>query len=310
MLTDSKQIQGLLKKVSRSFYLSMHYLPPAMRQPIALGYLWARLSDTVADTQPASQDLRLEMLEALRQSISQGQWDVSNLQPMMTYLTPHIAHLGEKQLALETQMLQHLTLQLQPAYQNMLQTVMQHILAAQTQDLAFFSVAGAPVMMNETQLEHYCYQVAGSVGEFWTEVGYEACADFSELPPAHLRRLGRLYGEGLQLVNILRDYATDQTLGRCYLPIEGRDEAQIETVYREWLQKAQERVGKGLEYAAHVKPWRARSSSALPAYLGLETLKLLQANPVRSMQQPQKISRGKVRRCVLKAMWMRYAPSV
>ena len=36
--------------VSRSFYLSISILPKPLRDPVALGYLLARASDTIADT--------------------------------------------------------------------------------------------------------------------------------------------------------------------------------------------------------------------------------------------------------------------
>lgn len=39
----------LLQRVSRSFYLTLRLLPDAVREPIALAYLLARLSDTEAD---------------------------------------------------------------------------------------------------------------------------------------------------------------------------------------------------------------------------------------------------------------------
>ena len=39
----------LLQRVSRSFYLTLRLLPGAVREPIALAYLLARLSDTEAD---------------------------------------------------------------------------------------------------------------------------------------------------------------------------------------------------------------------------------------------------------------------
>ena len=41
---------ALLRRVSRSFYLSLAVLPPAVRPTIGLAYLLARASDTIADT--------------------------------------------------------------------------------------------------------------------------------------------------------------------------------------------------------------------------------------------------------------------
>src|ERR1043166_3030734 len=40
----------LLRSVSRSFYLSLRFLPKALRDPLLLGYLLARATDTIADT--------------------------------------------------------------------------------------------------------------------------------------------------------------------------------------------------------------------------------------------------------------------
>jgi len=44
-----KGLDHLLSAVSRSFYLSMRFLPREMRPGVAVGYLLARATDTVAD---------------------------------------------------------------------------------------------------------------------------------------------------------------------------------------------------------------------------------------------------------------------
>ena len=43
-------LTGVLKSVSRSFYLSIRILPRGMREPVAVAYLLARAADTIADT--------------------------------------------------------------------------------------------------------------------------------------------------------------------------------------------------------------------------------------------------------------------
>src|SRR5262249_16149805 len=66
-------------------------------------------------------------------------------------------------------------------------------------------------------LRGYCYVVAGIVGERFTrlfllgEPGLPAGARALREPP-------RAFGEGLQLVNILKDSAADAVEGRRYLP--------------------------------------------------------------------------------------------
>ena len=59
----------LLRGVSRSFYLSIRLLPAPLRGPIAVGYLLARATDTVADTTALPLADRLQLLSALMAAI-------------------------------------------------------------------------------------------------------------------------------------------------------------------------------------------------------------------------------------------------
>src|SRR5437667_71593 len=59
----------LLRSVSRSFYLSIRFLPALLREPIALAYLLARTSDTVADTSQIPVTVRIETLKLLSDAI-------------------------------------------------------------------------------------------------------------------------------------------------------------------------------------------------------------------------------------------------
>src|SRR5207302_1528535 len=60
---------ALLRSVSRSFYLSIRFLPALLREPIALAYLLARTSDTVADTSQIPVTVRMETLRLLSDGI-------------------------------------------------------------------------------------------------------------------------------------------------------------------------------------------------------------------------------------------------
>src|SRR5437762_10091528 len=59
----------ILRQVSRSFYLSILFLPKKLRDPVALGYLLARASDSIADTTELPIELRVEKLQLLARSI-------------------------------------------------------------------------------------------------------------------------------------------------------------------------------------------------------------------------------------------------
>ena len=58
----------ILQKVSRSFGLSIRLLPTALREPVGVAYLLARISDTVADSSaaPVTQRLALAVQAAAR----------------------------------------------------------------------------------------------------------------------------------------------------------------------------------------------------------------------------------------------------
>ena len=60
----------LLKPVSRSFYLSIRLLPRALREPVALAYLLARTSDTIADSNAVTAEKRIELLDRFARAIA------------------------------------------------------------------------------------------------------------------------------------------------------------------------------------------------------------------------------------------------
>ena len=70
MSLDRKNLRGpLLRSVSRSFYLSLRILPGPLRDPLTLGYLLARATDTIADTPEPSIAIRTKALRELAAAI-------------------------------------------------------------------------------------------------------------------------------------------------------------------------------------------------------------------------------------------------
>ncbi|MFQ9834952.1 MAG: hypothetical protein ACLRZQ_09850 [Akkermansia muciniphila] len=91
---------------------------------------------------------------------------------------------------------------------------------------------------------------------------------------------------GLQLVNILRDREEDLARGRSYLPAPDD---------RPWLDRAERWLKEGVFYAESLRNRRLRFSTVLPAWLGLDTLELLQRADRRHPSSGKvKIARGDV----------------
>ena len=60
----------LLKPVSRSFYISIRLLSRALRETVALAYLLARTSDTIADSSAIDVEKRIELLDRFARAIA------------------------------------------------------------------------------------------------------------------------------------------------------------------------------------------------------------------------------------------------
>lgn len=279
--------ENLLKAVSRTFYLSMKWLPAAMRPAISLGYMLARATDSVADTSVASSAERLAVLRRMGAA-------VAGTAPLPPELAGAMAE--AQQNPAERCLLQRfgecleMLVALPEAEKSLVRQVLATIVEGQCWDLTYFEGRGSVQSDEETRL--YTYRVAGCVGEFWTDLGYATMgADFCEDTPECrdlMRRAGVRYGQGLQLVNILRDVQEDAARGRRYLC---SDTAV-------WLNRAERYLQDGVDYSIRLGSFRLRFASMLPAVLGLATLRLLRRP--ENARRRVKISRGCVYGCMLK----------
>jgi farnesyl-diphosphate farnesyltransferase len=126
---------------------------------------------------------------------------------------------------------------------------------------------------------------------------------------------GKRFGQGLQLVNILRDLPADLARGCCYLPREEmealgigvRDLVEKPVLAREltrrWAQRAREWLAHGERYVQGVAGWRLRFSVSLPRILGSATLDLLEKHPPLETRGRVRIGRPEVYRAMADAAW-------
>ena len=310
-MTPSPDLGGrLLAGVSRSFYLSVRVLPGPLRAPIGLGYLLARASDTIADCAEIPWAARREHLIAFGEIIRTGTRD--SLRALRADIQP--PELTERRLIERLpeclDWLEHL-----PEFERAeIRGVLAHIMRGQSLDLERFGDGSACVALADAeQLEEYTYLVAGCVGEFWTRLCAGLIASFSLLDSTELSGLGKSFGQGLQLINILRDLRGDLEAGRCYLPqselaalelapdqLLKRPEA-AQRVER-WMERARMRLDDGRRYIAAVPDKRVRAACFLPWYLGRRTLDLLEKRPPLISLTRVKVPRATVRKALFFAL--------
>jgi farnesyl-diphosphate farnesyltransferase len=294
----------LLKSVSRSFYLSIRILPRALQAPIGLAYLLARASDTIADTADAPASVRLRHLAAFEEMIRSGKTEaVANLQQEIQPPDP-----GERALIARLNRCLAWLAALSAFDQCEIARVMEKIIHGQALDLERFSkVDGITALRTAAELDEYTYLVAGCVGEFWTRLCFHHVPHYASLAGSELGELGRNFGKGLQLVNILRDVAADRRIGRCYLPADelaaaaSTPAAPAREVFQRWHERATELLDDGRRYIAALRPARVRIACFLPWRLGVETLRLLQKRSPLETEEKIKVPRATVRAALLRA---------
>jgi farnesyl-diphosphate farnesyltransferase len=299
---------ALLRGVSRSFYVSIRLLPPVLREPVAVAYLLARATDTVADTARLPQGLRLEHLRTLAAAAQGDPQAAAGLPALAVAFAP--LQTDEQERRLITALPQCLAWldALAPQDRDDVRSVLQPITRGQALDIERFGADGSlRALATAAELDEYTYLVAGCVGEFWTTLCFRHLPGFATLPRERMMELGRGYGMGLQLVNILRDAGDDLAAGRCYVPADELAAAGIEpqaitqqperfaSVCAHWQSIAADRLAMGMAYADAVSSRRVRAASALPALLGTRTLALLREAGPQALRNRVKMPRGEVR---------------
>ena len=332
--TRQALLGDLLKATSRSFYLTLRVLPAAVRPQIGLAYLLARTTDTIADTEIVPVAQRLNALQRLRDRmlgqnstpLNFGEFARQQGSPAERLLLEKI----EAGLALLAT--------LSPPDLKLVRDVLTTITSGQELDLRRFAGASAEnVIALETAaaLDDYTYRVAGCVGEFWTKICRAHLFPNAKLDERQWVTDGIRFGKGLQLVNILRDLPADLKNGRCYLPLQRLDEANLLPevllspatearflpLFHSYLDKAESHLAAGWRYTNMLpfSQFRVRLACAWPILIGVQTIKKLRAANVIALQQRVKVSRGEVRtvifrslmRCPFAPAWRKlYSPAI
>ena len=258
-ILDTAGYERLLKKLARTFALSLRILPASIRPALSLAYMLARASDSIADAATAPAFQRLALLRALPDFFPEKSPDLG--------LTGNerdlVARLPDLLKALEAM----------PDAPE-IKDAWRIILRGQIFDLERFDPSAdgePPKPLSPEELVEYTQLVAGSVGEFWTRLSFRHIPDYATKPIDEMLPLARTFGQGLQMVNILRDRRRDADSGRVYIPDE--------RFYPE-MQRATELLEAGAAYSSAIKPRALRAACKLPLDLARQTLALVAEHPL------------------------------
>jgi len=264
-------IDRLLIKTSRTFALAIPLLPDPLRSEVGIAYLLFRIADTFEDATHWPRADRLAALadfdELLTAHTSGGARAEGERLAAAWVAARPCEHAGYLELLGETPAVLAELDRFEPARRA---AIVKHTLRT-SQGMAGFvargDADGSLHLHTLADLRHYCYIVAGIVGELLTELFLHAAPSLESVRGTLVDN-SIAFGEGLQLVNILKDADSDAQHGRVYLP-RGLDRGEILAIARDDLRAASEYV---LALQAAGAPRGVVSFTALPVLLARATL--------------------------------------
>lgn len=318
MARSDDLLGDLLRRVSRSFYLSLAILPGDLREPIGLAYLLARAADTVADTRLIPRTERLAHLETLRRACAGAGVELGAL---ARACAPHQAQPAERTLLERAgEGVARLDALAEPD-RTRVRAVLATLTSGMVFDLTRFpgeDAARLAALDTVEELEHYTYLVAGCVGEFWTALHVAHRPRLAHWDVSVMSEQGVRLGKALQMTNVLRDVSGDLRQGRCYLParelaalglapadlLDPAGAACARPLVTRLLVRALEHYEIGWRYTLAIPrlEFRMRLACAWPLLIGLGTLAALASHPAPlAAQAPVKLTRAAVRGIVARS---------
>jgi farnesyl-diphosphate farnesyltransferase len=237
----------LLEKTSRTFALSIPLLPEPTRNQVTVAYLLFRIADTFED---AAQWPRERRIRALHQFAEMLDGEADPAAPRSAAAVEERArawaaalpseHQGYLELLAATPFVLRRFLDLEPEARRIVGHHTVRTAHGMARFVARTDEAGDLTLAGEDDLVDYCYVVAGSVGEMLTDL-FVLHREALAADALYLRARAPLFGEALQLVNILKDSDADAREGRRFLPA-GLDRATVFRRARRDLEAASEYV--------------------------------------------------------------------
>jgi farnesyl-diphosphate farnesyltransferase len=324
-INDTKQLHNfiydtLLSRVSRSFYLTLKIVPQAIRDTISLTYLIARIIDTIVDNYQPSYYKKIYFIYLLQHEIT----DSSNTQQKVAFdnLLQRLHSLLDDKEIIESLpiCLKYFSLILQ-AEKSLAVKVLSTLFRGFKRDADTFTYKTRMVSFQKiADLDNYLYDIAGCVGEFWTDLCFLHNPTYSYLSAAEAKNLAIDFGKALQLVNILRDLPIDLQNNRCYLPAEqfaAYDINLTDLTYTPekifplviyWRDQAEHYLKSAKKYIENVTSFKQRYALCLPVLIAQKTLVKLNTDLYLRSRLVKKATHFEMKIIMVKAVFFSVFP--
>jgi farnesyl-diphosphate farnesyltransferase len=213
--SDEVYQDHILPHVSRTFALTIPQLPLGLRTAVTCAYLLCRIADTIEDEPALSPPETLDFLQRFS-AVLAGRGDAGPLAREIEQRLSDRTLATERDLVANMQRVIAVMSRLNGPQQSAIQRCVELMCHGMPR---FQFTASLKGLAHSSDLDDYCYYVAGVVGEMLTEL----FCDFSPEIGRHRAALSAVaasFAQGLQMTNILKDVWEDRSRGACWLPQE------------------------------------------------------------------------------------------
>ncbi len=212
---DAAYQDRILPHVSRTFALTIPQLPAGLRTAVTNAYLLCRIADTVEDEPALSASETLAFLQRFQAAVA-GRAEPGELARELGTRLSERTLPAERDLVSNMERVIHVTAGLDELSRAAIERCVELMCYGMPRFQHNASLRGLP---RSSDLDAYCYYVAGVVGEMLTELFCSYSADIARHRQA-MNELAASFAQGLQMTNILKDVWEDRSRGACWLPQE------------------------------------------------------------------------------------------
>ena len=317
-------LKSHLRKVSRSFYITLVILPREIFKPVSVAYLLARIADTVADTllQVSFKNKR-DFLLSFKNQIQNEDLDENFLKELNKFLFELKKYPVQRDLIRFIPDLFSFYFSLNEIERLHVKSITVRLITGIENDLDKFESNDSNRVISLdsfNDFDSYTYNAAGCVGEFWTNISLKNNSSVSLVNYEKMMLLGIQFGKALQITNIIRDIRSDFDIGRCYIPnqllniyhlkpqdlIQEKLSISAKKLIRNVIQINLENYLHAIEYFLLIprRNFRLRLACLIPILIGIKTIKKISSNQDFPTEKSVKISRMSVYMIVINAFWI------
>ena len=300
-----------LPRVSRTFAPTIRMLPKGLNVPVTVAYLLCRIADTVEDSDALSVKEKKDILTVFANIFTKNDSDY------FTQFNTLIKKLPNQTADDELTHNFPIVFTVFSSFSDMTKSQIGRWVAEMSMGMHKYAQSKFrkkfAFLNTMKELDEYTYFVAGTVGYLLTELFSFYSNKITPVLNGRLESLAESFGKGLQLVNIIRDMATDLRRGQSYIPdellnkyrltrvtiFEKENAEQAQRLFSELIENAIKHLDRALDYILLIpkRETRIRLFCMLPLFWAMRTLQKIQENTLALLGSDKiKIPRNIIRR--------------